>query len=183
MKFRSCEITICQHYNDIIMSAIASQITSPTIVYSAVDSDTDERKHESSASLAFVGEFTGAHMRGTYYICTIWFILITQQTNSMILFRLFCCSDCDIQIVIYWPGFWTPFHDNNWLDTTWFSRADNLRIAISIAIQKLYCVWIFLVECFILYRNNFSQWTAVTVQSTTSACRVASVGSHVAHTA
>ena len=102
VKFCSCEITICQHYNDIIMSAIASQITSPTIVYSAVDSDTDERKHESSASLAFVGEFTGAHMRGTYYICTIWFILITQQTNSMVLFRLFCCSYCDIQIVIYW---------------------------------------------------------------------------------
>ena len=35
-------------------SAIASQITSPTIVYSAVYSDADQRKHQSSASLAFV---------------------------------------------------------------------------------------------------------------------------------
>ena len=42
------------------MSAMASQITSLTVVYSTVYSDADQRKHESSASLAFVwGEFTG----------------------------------------------------------------------------------------------------------------------------
>ena len=42
------------HYNDVIMGAIASQITSLTIVYSAVYSGIDQRKHQSSASLAFV---------------------------------------------------------------------------------------------------------------------------------
>ena len=36
------------------MSAMASQITSFTIVYSAVYSGPDQRKHKSSASLAFV---------------------------------------------------------------------------------------------------------------------------------
>ena len=36
------------------MSAIASQITSLTIVYSTVYSGADQRKHQSSASLAFV---------------------------------------------------------------------------------------------------------------------------------
>ena len=36
------------------MDAIASQITSFTIVYSTVYSDADQRKHQSSASLAFV---------------------------------------------------------------------------------------------------------------------------------
>ena len=36
------------------MSSIASQITSLTIVYSAVYSGADQRKHQSSASLAFV---------------------------------------------------------------------------------------------------------------------------------
>ena len=36
------------------MGAIASQITSPTIVYSTVYSDAGQRKHQSSASLAFV---------------------------------------------------------------------------------------------------------------------------------
>ena len=42
------------HYNDVIMRAIASQITNLTIVYSTVYSGADQRKHESSASLAFV---------------------------------------------------------------------------------------------------------------------------------
>ena len=42
------------HYNDVIMRTIASQITSLTIVYSIVYSDADQRKHQSSASLAFV---------------------------------------------------------------------------------------------------------------------------------
>ena len=36
------------------MSAIASQITSLTIVYSTVYSGADQRKHQSSLSLAFV---------------------------------------------------------------------------------------------------------------------------------
>ena len=48
------------HYNDIIMGAIASQITSLTIVFSAVYLDTDKRKQQSSASLAFV---RGIHRR------------------------------------------------------------------------------------------------------------------------
>ena len=42
------------HYNDVIKGTIASQITSLTIVYSIVYSDADQRKHQSSASLAFV---------------------------------------------------------------------------------------------------------------------------------
>ena len=42
------------HYTDVIMSAMASQITSLTIVYSPVYSGTDQRKHQRSASLASV---------------------------------------------------------------------------------------------------------------------------------
>ena len=42
------------HYSDVIMGAMASQITSLTIVYSTVYSDADQRKHQSSALLAFV---------------------------------------------------------------------------------------------------------------------------------
>ena len=42
------------HYNDVIMSSIASQIASLKIVYSIVYSDADQRKHQSSARLAFV---------------------------------------------------------------------------------------------------------------------------------
>ena len=42
------------HYIDVIMTTIASQITSLTVVYSIVYSDPDQRKLQSSASLAFV---------------------------------------------------------------------------------------------------------------------------------
>ena len=43
----------CNNSND-VMSTIASQITNLTIVYSTVYSGADQRKHQSSASLAFV---------------------------------------------------------------------------------------------------------------------------------
>ena len=42
------------HHSDVIMGSIASQITSLTIAYSTVYSDADQRKHQSSTSLAFV---------------------------------------------------------------------------------------------------------------------------------
>ena len=42
------------HYSDVIMGTLPSQITSLTIFYSIVYSDADQRKHQSSASLAFV---------------------------------------------------------------------------------------------------------------------------------
>ena len=42
------------HYSDVIMSAIASQLTGVSIVCSIVGSGTNQRKHQSWASLAFV---------------------------------------------------------------------------------------------------------------------------------
>ena len=44
----------CSHYSDVIVSAMVSQITSLTIVYSTVYSGADLRKHQSSTSLDFV---------------------------------------------------------------------------------------------------------------------------------
>ena len=44
----------CNHYGDVIKGALASQITSLAVVYSTVYSDADQRRHQSSASLAFV---------------------------------------------------------------------------------------------------------------------------------
>ena len=55
------------------MGAVASQITSLTIVYSTVYSDADQRKHQSSASLAFV---RGIH-RGPMHSPHKW--PVTQQ--------------------------------------------------------------------------------------------------------
>ena len=59
----SCYIGLCYsemwqyvwpHYSDVTMGAMASQIASLTIVYSIVYSVENQRKHQSSASLAFV---------------------------------------------------------------------------------------------------------------------------------
>ena len=42
------------HYNDVMMSSMASQITGMSVVYSTICSGTDQRKQQRSASLAFV---------------------------------------------------------------------------------------------------------------------------------
>ena len=53
-QLRFFDLSAELHYGDAIMGAITSQITSLTIVYSTVYSDADQRKYQSSASLAFV---------------------------------------------------------------------------------------------------------------------------------
>ena len=53
------------------MGMMASQITSLTIVYSIVYSGADQRKHRSSASLAFVREFP-AQMASNAENVSIW---------------------------------------------------------------------------------------------------------------
>ena len=44
----------CINYSDVIMSLMASQITGVSIVCTTLSSGTDQRKHQSFASLAFV---------------------------------------------------------------------------------------------------------------------------------
>ena len=65
------------HYSDVIMGVMASQTTSVSIVYSIVCSGADQRKHLSSASLAFVrgispvtGEFP--HKGPVTRKCFLW---------------------------------------------------------------------------------------------------------------
>ena len=65
------------HYSDVIMGTIAFQITSPTIVYSTVYSGADQRKHQSSASLAFV--------RGIYR--DRWIQMASNEENVSIWWR------------------------------------------------------------------------------------------------
>ena len=79
------------------MSAIASQITSLTIVYSIVYSDADQRKHQSSASLAFVREFTGVNgqlRRKCFHLMTWscgWAI-----TGMLMLWLITACTTGDV---------------------------------------------------------------------------------------
>ena len=50
----SWRFPVTPYYSDVIMSAMASQITGASIVPSTVCSSADQRKHQNSVSLAFV---------------------------------------------------------------------------------------------------------------------------------
>ena len=61
------------HYNDVIMNTMASQITSLMIVYSGVVySATDQRKYQSSGSLAFVRGIHRGPMNSPYKRPVMW---------------------------------------------------------------------------------------------------------------
>ena len=79
------------HYNDIIMTTVASQITSLTVVCSTVYSDTDQRKYQSSASLAFVWGIrrdrwiprTNGQLRGKYFMFyTLWINMVSGNCHK-----------------------------------------------------------------------------------------------------
>ena len=65
---------VIYHYSNHLMDTMASKITSFTIVYSTVYSDTDQRKNQSSASLAFVGtgEFPAAMASNAENVSVWW---------------------------------------------------------------------------------------------------------------
>ena len=88
-----------EHYVDGILGTMASQITNLTTVYSTVYSGTDQRKHQSSVSLAFV---RGIH-RGPVNSSHKW-----PVTRKMVPFddvtMLFCENDVE-------TGYSTANHD------------------------------------------------------------------------
>ena len=102
-----------QHYSDVIMSTVASQISSLTIVNSLVYSGADQRKHQSSASLAFV---RGIHRwpvnsphkwpvtREMFPIDDV--IMMTRELDSWQLMvcisLMFFCANCAVQNEIYY---------------------------------------------------------------------------------
>ena len=89
---------VCHHYSDVIMTTMASQITSLAVVYSIVYSGADQRKHQSSTSLAFVrgihrdrwlprtkGQWRGKWfhlMTSSCYIVT-WLVPLLENRNTI----------------------------------------------------------------------------------------------------
>ena len=73
------------HSNGVIMSAMASQITCVSIVYSIVCSDADQRKHQSSASLAFVRGIHRwlVHSLHKGPVTREWFHLMTSSWHTL----------------------------------------------------------------------------------------------------
>ena len=94
------------HYSYGIMGTIASQTTSLTIVYSTIYSDADQRKHQSSASLAFVW---GIH-RGPVNSTHKW--PVTQKMfpfDDVIIYlsylsQSWCVTDCTKRNRLYFPA-------------------------------------------------------------------------------
>ena len=87
------------HYNDVIMVATASQITSLAIVNSTVYSGADQRKHQSPASLAFVrgihrvpGEFP-AQMASDAESVSIWWRHHGYLGCLSVIRKSFLCHD------------------------------------------------------------------------------------------
>ena len=68
-----------KHYSDVIMGTIASQITSLTIVYSTIYSDADQRKHQSSASLAFVRGIHRGPGTGNFNYCVVVWVFVEKE--------------------------------------------------------------------------------------------------------
>ena len=86
------------HYIDVKMTTMTCQLTSLTVVYSTVYSDANQRKHQSSASLAFVWGFhrdrwiprTKGQLRGkSFHLMTspcVWFISVSYYLA--VIFRM-----------------------------------------------------------------------------------------------
>ena len=128
-----------KHYSDVIMTAIASQITSLTIVYSNVYSDADQRNYESPASLAFVwgihrGPVNSPHkgpvtrkmfpfddvimfysnVPASTYLCIHWQPKRHSDSDRMPCYFLFGAYSWDTVFVclfvcLFWVGFFSFF--------------------------------------------------------------------------
>ena len=79
------------HYSDVIMGAMASQITSLTIVYSTVYSGAHQRHHQRSSSLAFV---RGIHR---------W--SVNSPHKRLVTRNMFSFDDVIMKSVVQWFNF------------------------------------------------------------------------------
>ena len=76
LKFCRINGSLLSHYNDVWMNAMASQTTSIKNAYSNVYSGANKRKHQSSASLAFVRRIhrwplNSPHKGKTFHLMTL----------------------------------------------------------------------------------------------------------------
>ena len=101
------------HYSDVIMGTMASRITSPTIVYSTVCSCADQRKHQRSASLDFVGnsprtdEFPTQRASNTENVSIWW-----RHHGLLVWYQILICSYRIYMLLEQALGFTKLNHDN-----------------------------------------------------------------------
>ena len=94
------QLLLAKHYSGIIMSEMASQITGALIVYPTVCSSADQRRYQSSASLAFVRGIHRSPARSPVNsphkgpVTRKCFHLMTSpwETNRQFYWLMFTCS-------------------------------------------------------------------------------------------
>ena len=79
------------HYDDVTMSLMASQITSLTVVYSIVYSDADQRKHQSSAYYFFIPNG---------YTIEVWVWMSNFIAHFMMYMITYPCWDLSLTMLI-----------------------------------------------------------------------------------
>ena len=131
------------HCNNVMIGAIASQITSLTIAYSTVSSGADQRKHQSSASLAFV---RGIHRSAVNYphkrpvkrkTCPTDDVIMASQYLPMIIFNLCSCLSSFIQNITALRKWRQTYHIEFIQTSAWYEFAINIRLIILLHIMHL----------------------------------------------
>ena len=125
------------HYDDVIMKWIASQLTSLTIVYSTVHSGAGQRKHQSSASLAFVWEI---HRRPVNF-----------PHKWPVTRKMFPFDD----VIMDHHAFPSPGHDIHGVGRTWFSLRSGNFGSCWIRHLRDVSVWLSKSKCkFLIHRTK-----------------------------
>ena len=107
------------HYSDIIMGTMASQITSLRIVHLTVYSGRDQRKHQSSASLAFVWR--------------IHWWLVNSLHKGPVTQKMFPYDDV---IMIFITGCTGTYQNDNFLCRQWWNKFHKYNyISISLCVH------------------------------------------------
>ena len=96
-----------KHYSDVIMSAMASQITGVSIVYSTVCSGADKKKYQSSASLVFVRGIHRSPVNSPHKgpVTRAYFHLITSswvRESGHLKARTSACSKAPVETLTFW---------------------------------------------------------------------------------
>ena len=111
-------VNFSTQYDYVIMGAMASQITSLTIVFSTVYSGADQRKHQSSTSLAFVRGFHRSSWSWYWSSCPLQLPLITRHQ----------LSNYSQAMLMLWLKFCIFLQRKFLFRDTWFLRYFNIVI-------------------------------------------------------
>ena len=127
------------HYSDIIMGMMASQITSLTIVYSTIDSGTDERKDQSCTSLAFERGIHRWSVNSQHKWPVTW-KMFSFDDVIWVLRELFWYTELLWYFVMYLMVFF-PFQVSALV--SWFSKyiSDCMYITFSTHSMCIFWVW------------------------------------------